>query len=213
MAAAEDHAGRVWYAAYGSNLLAERFEVYLRGGSYGERGTIHQGARDATPARGWRLLEVDHQLRFARESRRWGGGVAFLDPDPGSGRAALRCWDLTVEQFADVAAQENGLSPGDIDVDLDAVVARGAVDLTDRWYGRALLLGALDDRPVVTFTCRQNASSNPPGRPYLSVVAGGLGEMGWPVEATVDYLRACPGVSEQWTRDQLVELVGVPPWT
>ena len=204
---------RVWYAAYGSNLLQARFAVYLAGGTYGEQGTDHHGARDATPARGWRHLEVAHQLRFARESRRWGGGVAFLDPARGSGRGVVRCWDLTVEQFADVAAQENGLTPGDVELDLDAVVARGEADMTDRWYGRALSLGELDGRPVVTFTSPQNAEPSPPGQPYLSVVAAGLVEIGWDAPAIAGYLASCPGVADGWTRDALTELLGTLPWT
>ena len=43
--------GRVWYASYGSNLLAERFGYYLSGGALPGQEVGHIGARDSTPAR------------------------------------------------------------------------------------------------------------------------------------------------------------------
>ncbi|NOX31727.1 MAG: hypothetical protein GXP35_17035, partial [Actinobacteria bacterium] len=136
--------GQVWYASYGSNLLRQRFEHYLTGGTFRgapQRGQ-HVGARDSalpTDDRAWR---VPHGLRFAGESTRWsGGGVAFLDPAVGSGEAVVRMYRITAAQFSDVAAQENGLRPGDLSVDVDALVANGGQDISDRWYGRGLYLG------------------------------------------------------------------------
>jgi hypothetical protein len=201
--------GRVWYAAYGSNLLAERFQRYLDGGSYGPSGPDHAGARDSSPPAGWRSLDVPHQLRFGRRSRRWGGGVAFLDPTRGSGTAIVRCWDITVEQFADVAAQENGLGPGTLPIDVTEVTTRGAVDLTDGWYGRALYLGDLDDRPVLTFTGAVAVEPTPPGAPYLDTVARGLLETSdRDPAALVDYLQRCPGVHRQWSAASIRDLFG-----
>ena len=166
---------RVWYAAYGSNLLEARFLRYLEGGSFPGSTRGHHGARDSTPPAGWRLLQVDRQLCFGHESTRWGGGgVAFLDPAAASGQAWVRCWDVTAEQFADVAAQENGMQPGDLDVDMAAIEAGGTVELTGRWYGAAVLLGRVDDRPVVTFTSPSPPIATVPHETYLSVVGRGL---------------------------------------
>ena len=199
---------RVWYAAYGSNLLAERFHHYLAGGQYGPSGRAHLGARDASLPAGWKTLEVPHQLRFGHESSRWGGGVAFLDPRVGSGHAVLRCWDITAQQFSDVAAQENGLRPGQLEIDVDAVVAAGTAEVTQRWYGTALHLGELDGRPVVTFTCGSPPEPTSPGDPYLEVIVSGLRESraldGADIAA---YLHCCPGVSQGWTFADLTRLI------
>lgn len=195
---------RVWYAAYGSNLLEERFARYLVGGRYGTAGREHHGARDRTLPADWRVMSIQHQLCFGQESARWGGGVAFLDPAPDSGQAWVRCWDVSTEQFSDVAAQENGLEPGDLAIDVTAVVEHGYVDVTPRWYGRALYLGLLDDRPVVTFTSPARPEPNAPGRPYLEVVARGLHDCGALIGAAVaEYLHSCPGVVGAWPLDAL----------
>lgn len=198
---------RVWYAAYGSNLLAERFHRYLVGGSYGDSDREHVGARDPAAPRDARILEVPHQLRFGRESSRWGGGVAFLDPRSGSGGAVVRCWDVTSQQFGDVAAQENGLLPGELEIDIEAVVETGSVDLADRWYGRALLLGELEGRPVVTFTCAEVPVVSTPGQPYLEVIVRGLLEAeALTVDQVPAYLHSCPGVAAGWGLGRLAEL-------
>ena len=201
-------ADRVWYAAYGSNLFADRFAVYLEGGVYGG-GRAHHGARDRAPAAGSRVIEVPHQLRFALHSERWGGGVAFLDPAAGSGSAIVRCWDVTAEQFSDVAAQENGLVPGELDIDPVGVAAAdgGVLDVTDRWYGRALHLGQIDGCPVLTFTCATNSPASSPGAPYVEVVGRGLLECGRPLDAVVAYLLAAPGVALGWSDADLAELL------
>ncbi|MEM8924735.1 MAG: hypothetical protein AAGD35_14625 [Actinomycetota bacterium] len=127
----------VWYAAYGSNLLWDRFRTYLEGGPVPHRPTptIQAGARDPSPPRGDGRWTFEHELFFAGSSPGWGGGgVAFLHPEPprpepprpgplqpGSpppahqdAAATLgRRWLVTAEQFEDVFRQENGITvPG-----------------------------------------------------------------------------------------------------
>ncbi len=201
--------GRVWYGAYGSNLSAERFDRYLSGGIVPGSALEHVGARDRTPPRRWVVTSAPHRLCFGHRSTRWGGGVAFLDSRPGSGRAVLRCWDLTAEQFVDVAAQENGMVPGELDMDLEALTATGSLEITDRWYGRALVVGAIDGSPVVTFTSGQSVPPNPPEEPYLTVVVAGLIECGAVTSEgeVIEYLSAVDGLAAQWPRARLVELV------
>ena len=41
----------------------------------------------------------------------------------------------------DVAAQENGLEPGDITIDIEEVIHRGEVSIGDSWYSRVVYLG------------------------------------------------------------------------
>lgn len=196
---------RVWYAAYGSNLLRERFLLYLRGGRFRGGGQPHGGARDDADPQSDRIIEVDHQMHFGRHSSRWNGGVSFLDPTPG-GSAFVRCWSVTLEQFADIAAQENGREAGTLDVDLDRLVSDGHADLTDRWYGKGLLLGHLEGAPVVTFTTPTLVEPTAPGEMYLMVILQGLVETGSSPESAVGYVLTCPGVPTAWSREQLLAL-------
>ena len=73
----------VWYASFGSNILLERFECYLRGGRIDGMVRDMPGSRDPTPPLAssfW--VDVPHRLFFAHSSPTWaGGGVAFMDVD------------------------------------------------------------------------------------------------------------------------------------
>ncbi len=200
---------RVWYASYGSNLLSERFGYYLSGGAMDSHALGHHGARDASPPSADRSWRIPHRLAFGGDSKRWqGGGVAFVDPEPGSGEAVARIWHLTPEQFDDVAAQENGLAPGELSVDIEAVVAAGWLDLTDRWYRRVLYCGDLEGPPGVTFTVAEPREPSPPGPSYLSTVGKGLLECGLSIDDAVDYLMSAAGVAQGWTPAQIQLHIG-----
>ena len=108
----------VWYASFGSNILLERFECYLRGGRIDGMVRDMPGSRDPTPPLAstfW--VDVPHRLFFAHSSPTWaGGGVAFMDVDTlvdPTMATAFRLYRVTLEQFNDVLAQENGMTPGD----------------------------------------------------------------------------------------------------
>lgn len=200
---------RVWYASYGSNLLAERFALYLSGGAMAGHTIGHHGARDAGAAGGSRPWRIPHRLCFGGVSERWGGGgVAFVDAEPGSGQAIVRLWDVTAEQFDDVAAQENRMVPGELRVDHAALRAAGHLDVTERWYGRVLWCGEVDGRPVLTFTRREPIDVSPPGPAYLSVVGRGLVECGLTGEEAVAYLLGADGVAHGWSAAAIAELIG-----
>lgn len=157
--------GPVWYVGYGSNLSAARFGRYLA------------RCRDTTAPQRWKAVEVPHRLLFARQSSTWGGGVAFLDPAATPGTRTLgRAWLVTLDQFADVLAQECGLPVGSVEappLDGGLVVAHPG-----HWYGCVVPLGALDEWPMVTFTDERAADLVPsrPGAAYRAVVAEGLAE-------------------------------------
>jgi len=115
---------------------------------------------------------------------------------------------ITSQQFDDVAAQENGLSPGDLSVDVDALVTDGGQNISDRWYGRGLYLGDVDGCAVVTFTAKVNVEPvTSPSSAYVAVVAKGLLECGLSATEVVSYLLVAPGVDLGWTRSELLELV------
>lgn len=160
----------VWYAAYGSNLDADRFRSYLTGAPTGERG-----ARDPSPPSGWRAAVVDHGLAFGGHSRRWGGGgVAHLRPRPEPATATLvRLWAITLGQLEDVHAQENGRAAAEA-IDLVRLGATRSYDTEGGRYRRLLHLGELEGRPVITFTSPEPLEPNPPGPDYLAVIARGV---------------------------------------
>ena len=159
---------RVWYLAYGSNVNRSRFLHYLAG------GRTESGARDATPPARDIWLRAPLRLTFAKESRKWdGGGVAFVDPDPG-GAAIVRAWDITGEQFEDVFAQENRLPVGTA-LDWPAL-ATGPVSHGTGWYQRLFpvtvsLPGA---QPAFTFSWAEPSSFRPPDDAYAGAIRTGL---------------------------------------
>ncbi len=175
----------VWYVGYGSNLSSSRFGRYVA------------RCRDTAPPRRWEAVEVPHRLLFARESSTWGGGgVAFLDPAPTPGaRTRGRAWLVTLDQFADVLAQECGLPVGSVEVpalDGGLVVAH-----PDHWYGCVVPLGPLDGWPMVTFTDEGAAGlvAGAPGPAYRAVIAEGLAEAHGlsPADAEAYITRHSPG--------------------
>jgi hypothetical protein len=194
----------IWYAAYGSNLSRARFDVYLRGGTpYGASHT-YPGCRDTTAPVDDRAWTCDCALRFGGSSRTWGGGVAMLDPGPSEAPAKLRLYLVTLEQFADVVAQENWLPPGSIDLS-DATVEPIHVIGSDHMYRVVLSLGELENRPVLTVTQDADAPNAAPTIAYLRHIADGLREShGCSAEEIAEYLGSCPGVAGALTRDDLV---------
>ncbi|WP_245241801.1 histone deacetylase [Streptomyces sp. NEAU-H3] len=117
----------------------------------------------------------------------------------GTGRVFARAYDVSREQFADVAAQEMYRAPGD-GPGLETVLAGGerAVRCGPGRYETLLCLGALDGRPALTFTAPWRAAEvapNPPSERYLAQLAGGLGETGaWSAAVIRAYLAAAVAV-------------------
>lgn len=108
----------VWYASFGSNILAERFNCYLAGGRVEGMVRDMPGSRDPTPPSHWaRWDDVPYRMFFAHSSPTWGGGgVAFVDvdaPSPANLGTTFRLYRVTLQQYNDVLAQENGMLPGD----------------------------------------------------------------------------------------------------
>ena len=187
----------LWYASYGSNLLAARFLTYLTCGPIpgSSNGRVQDGARDPTPPSDDRRVEIDRTLLFARSSPQWGGGgVAFLDPDQRPATATRgRAWRITLPQLADVYRQENGITEV-VDIDLDRLLEIGHLDLVERWYGRLIHLGHLDGESLVTFTAAVRPDdTNRPHPRYLEVMASGLAES-WDMDrrAADTYLASVP---------------------
>lgn len=173
MTAREDRP--VWYVAYGSNLSAARLRCYLQGGTPTGARRAQPGARDPRPPSGDRRHDLPHALGFGGRSRKWGGGVAFLDVRR-RGRTLGRAWRLTVGQLADLVAQENDLAPGAVVLTDDRLAHGGPVH--PGRYGRLHRLRPIRDEPAVTLTVHVPPRPAAPSMAYLAMIDAGRGELG-----------------------------------
>lgn len=173
--------GLAWYAAYGSNMAAERLRAYLEGASpdsaLGVRFGVHRGCTDPTPPRADRWVTLDRAVTFRGRSRRWDGGVAFLDlhPTPGTTTPA-RAWLLGLDQVAELFAQEARLA-GPPDLGTVAASPPGTtLSIGGGWYDTVLRLPDLDGTPTLTVTTAQSLPPTGPTSLYRAVIAAGLAE-------------------------------------
>ncbi len=157
------------YAAYGSNLLKERFMIYIKGGIY--RGRLYEGSKDKTEPQDLGWMYVPHRLYFAKESSRWKNkGVAFLDCEEerdNNFHAVVRLWKVSEQQFEEIKKQEG-----------------------QTWYNVELELGEKDGLIIKTITGCWKTEINKPSEEYLNVIRQGLKETtGWSDDKIEEYLR------------------------
>lgn len=159
----------VWYAAYGSNLLEERFLHYIQGGTCKYNKKNYAGCSDKSLPLKTIPIKIKGQIYFANSSSSWENrGVAFLDINTDNeviGRAYL----ITREQFHQVWQQEGkGTS----------------------WYSKAVYLGKLEDYPIYTFTASSPRGIKIPSEKYLEPLRKGINEIdpSLPDEFITEYL-------------------------
>jgi hypothetical protein len=197
----------VWYVCYGSNLDAGRFGCYLEGGLAPGRASPNPGCADRSPPTGDKAVSVPASLYFSGHTASWGAGgaPAFVAADDVSRRALARAYRITAGQFADIVAQENGLSS--FALDWEALLDEGRLRCDLPTYDMLRLVG-FDRDPCVTFTSSRSPDHfAAPAPEYLRTIAAGLavshrlspGRIG-------DYLLAAPGIADAYTRDDLIEL-------
>jgi len=147
---------KVWYVAYGSNMLRERFMVYINGGRFCDIKKTYSGCTDKTPPTADEPLTIPFELYFGNESKTWGGGVAFIDKDK-SGQTKGRAYLITTGQFDEIQAQE-GNGPN--------------------WYNCVIELKK--DRngiPYKLFTNENRRPENSPSKEYRAIYDKGLKEV------------------------------------
>ena len=145
----------VWYACYGSNILRERFMLYIQGGfcKFNERNYIP--CNDTSAPLDSKTINIPYKLYFGNSSGSWqGGGVAFLEPERNDNTTTLgRMYLITEDQFKEINTQEG---PG--------------------WYDLIINLGTLNGVPIKTFTHSRMFTSNLPVQKYLKVIEDGISE-------------------------------------
>ncbi|MCF8603364.1 histone deacetylase [Gordonia sp. HY442] len=196
-----DDTTHLWYVSYGSNLCADRLGCYLQGGRPEGGLRTYPGARDTTEPLDARATILPGRIFFAGESRTWRGGMAFYDHEaPGSTPAGA--YLITIEQFADLAAQESDREPtpdSAIEAALrDRTILQADGDtlvVDDGLYSRLVRVGTIDRLPVLTVTSIPgigDVDHTRPSEPYLAMIGRGLREThGWDDDTSQRYLRAC----------------------
>ncbi|MBX3097090.1 MAG: hypothetical protein KF812_09525 [Fimbriimonadaceae bacterium] len=170
---------RVWYVSYGSNLNEERLRIYLEGGRLAGTKIRAKGARDPSPPARSSGIKMGHRLFFSGHSTRWGGAPAFLHPEPSELHSLGRAYDITWEQFEDIAAQENGRRAGSVVLaSADFLNSDGILNLDPSWrYNAILYLGEMEGLPLLTIsTTRTDVLHHRavPSQAYLDVISAGL---------------------------------------
>ncbi|MFE6315854.1 histone deacetylase [Streptomyces rochei] len=200
---------RVWYTSYGSNMHLDRLAAYIKGGRPPGAAREYPGCRNrAMPTRSI-PVELTGAMYFATESPVWGGGRAFYDPHA-TGRVLARAHLVTVQQFADIAAQEMYRAPG-ANLDLVDALTLGRDVLGEGRYETLVCAGQVDDMPVLTFTApwgMDDVQWVAPSPAYVRFLASGLLSAGaWDVEAVASYVAACPGAHGHWSQQEIADLL------
>ena len=162
----------VWYAAYGSNLSAERFIRYIQGGPpCSANGRPYRGCTDKRLWTNEYFTTVDGHMYFGKVSGNWGGGVAFFNSNS-RGTAIVRLYRITLGQLLDVMKQEGPSSD---------------------WYGHMQCLGVeRNGEPIYTLTSDKVHDGNQPSDTYLQLIKMALTSEGHMTEKKADqYLKSC----------------------
>jgi hypothetical protein len=198
---------RVWYVAYGSNLLLDRFRCYLAGGRPTGGNRTYPGSRDRSDPRAIVAIEIPGTIYFAGRSRMWGGGMAFYNIRS-DGVVPARAYLITVAQFSDVTAQEMRKAPG-VDLDVAGMGPDGHHPFGSGAYETVVSLGPREGLPMMAITageCGDQALA-PPSRPYLRSIVAGLREAHrWSPERIGAYLARAPGAAGRWPAEEVAQL-------
>lgn len=204
----------------------DRFKCYIEGGHPPGSGThVRQpGCRCSLhPTSDCIKLVPGMRLSFIKSSDWWGGSVAsvhFHKESSFYGRMYL----IRVDQFNDIVAQENNLSPGAVDIDLPSVKRAGHLSVLPNLYGTCVYVGQKEGKPIYTFTTSPTVDeeayeptqihkhSRKPSKAYLSTIVKGLLEcvsMMIPDDqfCIMDYLLSVKEVEHHWPEEELEDLI------
>lgn len=145
----------VWYAAYGSNMLYERFLFYIRGGECRLNSKYYTGCRDKSLPEDHMQISIPYNMYYGNKISSWGpGGVSFLDLSR-PGKALGRMYLIKHQQLEDICRQEgNGVN----------------------WYNELVTLGEHEGTKIVTLTNSSKRESCAPLDNYVDAVMRGIKE-------------------------------------
>lgn len=146
----------MYYVAYGSNMLNERFMNYIKGGLCRFNGKYYNSCKNISEPLKSIKVNIPYDMYFSKSSSKWNeSSVCFLD-DSKSGFAYGKGYLITKEQFDDIQKQE-GIY----------------------WYGKIINLGEIDGFQAYTFANDKNLSHKgyeSISKEYLKVLKLGLKE-------------------------------------
>lgn len=207
-----DKAEYVWYASYGSNMLRERFLVYITGGQFEGNQKDYSGCKDRTMPLEECPLIIRHDLYFAKQSGSWdGGGVCFVRNERSETSMTYgNMYLISKAQFLDLIKQENGDKKTEITIDFQQTVDNGSKVVSEgSWYGKVIYLGHKDSHPIFTITHQMNYREfNTPSKPYLSTIIRGLAKVhNMTSRDIISYLSIRDGIRGKEREEQLEQLV------
>lgn len=200
----------VWYVAYGSNLLKDRFITYIIGGKPEGAQKDYSGSKDNSYPRQIKSKIINYKLYFAKNSSVWNGGVCFLNSKRDMQiRTYARMYLITKDQLTDVAKQETDTSY-DLIIDFKEAIKVGFyVFKRPSWYGKLLFLGY--DSLIPMFTLTSESDDLPvtkPSIPYLTTIIQGLSQSFRLNKLDITgYLLEKNGISGEYTKSEIDEIV------
>ncbi|RAV97609.1 hypothetical protein [Pseudochryseolinea flava] len=201
----------IWYASYGSNCFRERFYCYLRGGQTDGNSTVYPGCSDKSLPLDERNLLIPHALYFAKQSASWeNGGVGFIRHQKNENEKTFgKMYLITKNQFGEIVKQETKREEN-LTIDFVKAQQQETLLILERsWYGMLLYLGTAANYPIFTFT--NSSDSQPfvkPSSRYLKTISKGIQKnFDLNPDELVDYFISRPGISDNYTRQEIQEIV------
>lgn len=202
---------KVWYACYGSNLLQERFLCYIRGGEPAGGNKLYIGCEDRTLPIDSEEMYIPADLYFAKVSKNWNGGIAFIRTSFATNASTYgRIYLITKGQLIDIARQKTNTTTR-LEIDFEKAIQKGFyIFKQPSWYGNLLYLGAHNGFPIFTITNEQDSQpSNKPSIDYLKTIINGLRDSHWLDNLTIfDYLKTKHGIIENYSEEELRSIIG-----
>ena len=210
----------VWYCSYGSNMLYERFRLYIEGGTADFVDRIYKGCADKTLPSKSEGFNIPYEMYFAKRAAHWENlGVAFLKHKRNEHANTLgRIYKIRQDQFIEIFQQENGKEPNSelLKIDFELLEKTSTQSIGDseeyRWYGKLLWLGSKEGFPVLSFTAKWKdgeIKSNKPGEKYLKTLIMGLNEFKKPSEIDIyKYFALMSGINHYYNKKELLSIIG-----
>ena len=168
----------IWYACYGSNMDENRFMKYIQGGELivnGKTKKYRPCSADTSPPTQSEPYVLDRRFYFAKESGTWNKhGVGFISNRRNKrSRTYSKLYLISEAQFSHIFAQENGRQT--VEIEYDRLSDSGYLDFEFNFYNRIILLEENHEGfPILSFTNRNNLSTNEPLLEYVKLISNGL---------------------------------------
>lgn len=201
----------IWYATYGSGLPKENFLRQIQGGRPEGSARVYLGCTDQTPPKRDVFLSLPHDLYFAGVCEAWGGGGHInLDPRPSaSARTIARAYLVTIEQFEEMAAQQNDRSmPLPLPYREAMQNGHATTGNGSGHYDELVYCGMRDGIPMFTLTAVQpELPYTAPNPVYTKLLCKGLSEnANIDKQGVINYIMATPGVKKGYKKQDIAKI-------